>query len=102
MRMREPRRAASTASGQATREQPEVDAVAIEDPREAPADHAADPARLHRERNVLARGADAEVRADDEDRVADEPVAQRRVEALEQVLRHLLGVVDVEERARDT
>ena len=30
----------------------------------------------------------------------DEPLPQRRVEALEEVLRHLLGILDVEVRAR--
>src|SRR4051794_8588726 len=33
----------------------EVDAVAVEDAREAPADDAADPAALHRQRNMLPR-----------------------------------------------
>ena len=80
--------------------EPEVDAVAVEDPREAAADDAADPAALHRERDVLPRRADAEVRSDDEDRPVDHPLAQRGVEALEEVLRHLRGILDVQVRAR--
>ena len=51
--------------------------------------------------NVLARGAAAEVRADDEGGVADELVAKRRVEALEEVVRHLRDVGDAEVRARE-
>src|SRR5262249_8464467 len=78
----------------------EVDAVAVEDPREAPADDAADAAPLHRERNVLARRADAEVRADDEDRSVDHALPERRVEALEQIPGHLLRILDVEVSAR--
>src|SRR6185312_10877385 len=53
-----------------------------------------------RERDVLPRRADAEVRSDDEDRPVDHPLAQRGVEALEEVLRHLRGILDVQVRAR--
>src|SRR6478735_4531950 len=77
----------------------EVDAVAVEDAREAPADDAADPASLHRQRDMLARRADAEVRADDKDRSLDEALAELRVEALEEILRHLVRVLHVEVRA---
>ena len=52
--------------------------------------------------DVLAQPADPEVRAGNENRVVAELVAQRRVEALEQVRLHLLGVVDVQELGRDT
>ena len=55
---------------------------------------------LHRLDDVLARGAEAEVRAGDDDRVRPELVAERGVEALEQVLLHLLGILDVQVRAR--
>src|SRR5207253_4130750 len=79
-------------------EEPEVDAVAEEDAREAPADQATDAGFEHGARHVLARGAGAEVLAHDQDRVAAEPVAQRRVEALEEVLLHLDRVLDAEVR----
>ena len=79
------------------REQPQVDAVALEDPCEALRDHAADSGGAHRRGHVLARRPGAEVGARDEDRVADELVAERRVEAFEQVRRHLEIVEDADE-----
>ena len=64
------------------------------------ADDPADAAALHREGNVLARGADAEIRSDHENRPVDHALAERGVEALEEVLRHLRRVLDVQVRAR--
>ena len=52
--------------------------------------------------DVLARRAEPEVPAGDDDRVVAELVAQRRVVALEQVLLHQLRIVDVQEPRRDT
>ena len=53
--------------------------------------------RLH---DVLSRRADAEVRTRDDDHVVPELVAQRRIVALEEVLLHLLDVLDVQILAR--
>jgi len=63
------------------------------------ADEPVDTAALHRERHMLARGADAEVGTHDEDRPVDEPLAERGVETLEEMLRHLRRVLDVQVRA---
>src|SRR4029079_10829066 len=82
------------------RRQAEVDAVAVEDAREAGADEEADPRRAHRLGNMLPRGAAAEVRADDEGGGAYEPVSKRRIESLEEVVGHLLDVGHVEVGAR--
>ena len=59
-------------------------------------DDAADTGGPHRRGHVLARGARAEVLAGGENGVARQPAAQRRVQALEEVLRHLGVVEDVE------
>ena len=84
--------------GQRKSEQSEVDAVPIEDPREAAGDHALDARGLHRPRHVLSRRARAEVGVHDERSVAAEALAQRRIEPLEEMVLHQLGVVDVEVR----
>src|SRR5262249_47005823 len=65
------------------------------------ADHRLDAPRLDRPRHVLTRGANAEVRPGDEDCVVAELVAERRVEALEQIGLHQLGVLDVQVLARE-
>ncbi len=80
--------------------QPEVDAVAGEDPGEGAPEHCADAPRLHGQRHVLARRPAAEVVAHHQDGVAAEPVAQGRVEAVEEVVLHPLRIVDVEEGSR--
>src|SRR4051794_2786700 len=81
------------------RRKPEVDAVAVEDAREALADERLDAGGPHRLRDVLPGAPGAEVAADDEDRVTAELVAERRIEPFEEVARHLVDVRHVEIRA---
>ena len=57
-----------------------------------------DARRAHRLGHVLARRPRAEVLADHQHRVAHQAVAERGVEALEEVRAHPLGVLEVEER----
>ena len=100
MRTAAPVRRGGCGGGARDRRQAEVDAVAMEDAGEALRHDAADARGPHRHRHVLPGRPGAEVLAGDQDRVARELVAQRRIEALEEVRRHLADVEHVQVLAR--